>query len=194
MTRALVVYGTQHGHGRKVAHVIGDELQRAGVQADVAQASKHVPPPGNYDGIVVVAAVHARGYQHNVRRWVRAHAATLARKPNAFVSICLGVLQHDAAVDRDLTEIRDRFYAATGWQPGLVKVVAGALPYTRYSPLTRWAMKRIVEKAHGDIDTTRDYEYTDWHDLRRFARDFAGALNASQLLAFPHDGPARNVA
>jgi menaquinone-dependent protoporphyrinogen oxidase len=34
-------------------------------------------------------------------------------------------------------------------------------------------MKRIVAKAGGDTDTTRDYEYTDWEDLRRFAQDFA---------------------
>lgn len=194
MTRALVVYGTTHGHGQKVAHMIGDELQRAGLQADVSRASKHVPAPENYDGIIVVAAVHARGYQRNVRRWVRTHAGTLGRKPTAFVSICLGVLQHDAAVDRDLTAIRDRFFAATGWQPGLVKVVAGALPYTRYNPLTRWAMKRIVTKAHGDTDTSRDYEYTDWNDVRRFARDFAGALKASQLLAFPEEASGRHVA
>jgi menaquinone-dependent protoporphyrinogen oxidase len=75
-----------------------------------------------------------------------------------------------------------------------VKVVAGALPYTRYNRLTRWAMKRIVTKAHGDTDTSRDYEYTDWNDVRQFARDFAGALNASRLLAFPDEGSGRNVA
>jgi menaquinone-dependent protoporphyrinogen oxidase len=194
MTRALVVYGTKYGHAQRVAHAIGDQLQRAGLQADVAQASAHVPPPDGYDGVIVVAAVHVRGYQRRLRRWVRTHAETLGRKPTGFVSICLGVLQHDAAVDRDLTVIRERFFAATGWQPGVVRVVAGALPYTRYDPLTRWAMKRIVMKAHGDIDTSRDYDYTDWNDVRRFADQFAGTLKASQLLAFPGTGSGRHAA
>ena len=54
-----------------------------------------------------------------------------------------------------------------------VAVVAGALPYTRYSPLTRWMMRRIVAKAKGDTDTSRDYEYTDWEAVRRFAGEFA---------------------
>ena len=52
-------------------------------------------------------------------------------------------------------------------------MVAGALPYTKYGWLKRMMMKRIVAKAGGDTDTTRDYEYTDWIDLRNFARDFA---------------------
>jgi menaquinone-dependent protoporphyrinogen oxidase len=33
-------------------------------------------------------------------------------------------------------------------------------------------MVRIVRKAGGDTDTSRDYEYTDWEELRGFARDF----------------------
>jgi menaquinone-dependent protoporphyrinogen oxidase len=94
-------------------------------------------------------------------------------KPSAFVSVCLGVLQHDPTVDRALSGTRHAFYAATGWHPTLVAVVAGALPYTRYSPLTRWMMRRIVAKAKGDTDTSRDYEYTDWDALRRFASAFA---------------------
>jgi len=83
--------------------------------------------------------------------------------------VCLGVLQHDPGVDRELKAIIDRFLAATGWQPDVVKIVAGALPYTRYNWFTRVAMKRIVRKAGGDTDTSRDYEYTDWDDVRRFA-------------------------
>ena len=185
MTRALVVFGTKHGHAHKVAHVIGEQLRSAGLQADVAEASRYVPAAGEYDGIIVVAAVHAGGYQCGVKRWVGRHVATLRRKPTAFVSICLGVLQHDPAVDRELTAMRARFYALTGWQPGVVEVVAGALPYTRYDWLTRWVMKRIVTKAHGDIDTSRDYEYTDWEDVRRFATEFADALETSRLLAVP---------
>ena len=36
----------------------------------------------------------------------------------------------------------------------------------------RWVMKRIIRKAGGDTDTSRDYEYTGWADLRTLAEDF----------------------
>jgi hypothetical protein len=42
-------------------------------------------------------------------------------------------------------------------------------------------MKRIVRKAGGDIDTRRDYEYTDWNDLRMFAEQFAQRVSVPAL-------------
>lgn len=53
------------------------------------------------------------------------------------------------------------------------KLVAGALLYTRYNWIERWVMRRIVRKAGGDTDTSRDYEYTNWAELRAFVEQFA---------------------
>ena len=37
-------------------------------------------------------------------------------------------------------------------------------------------MRRIVAKAGGDTDTSRDYEYTDWEALRTFCEQFAKSI------------------
>jgi menaquinone-dependent protoporphyrinogen oxidase len=116
--------------------------------------------------------VVAGNYQRGVRRWVRAHAAALRTRPSAFVSVCLGVLEQKPAVDTELARLRQRFFDTSGWQPAETKVVAGALPYSKYNWLVRRAMVNIVRKANGDVDTSRDYEYTDWNDLRAFVRHF----------------------
>jgi menaquinone-dependent protoporphyrinogen oxidase len=34
-------------------------------------------------------------------------------------------------------------------------------------------MKMIVSFSGGETDSSRDYEYTDWSAVERFARDFA---------------------
>jgi menaquinone-dependent protoporphyrinogen oxidase len=107
-----------------------------------------------------------------VRRWVRAEADALNARPTAFVSVCLGVLQDNPQVQQEVAAIMTRFLTATGWRPAVTTTVAGALLYTRYNPFIRWVMKRIVRKAGGDTDTSRDYEYTDWAGLRTFAEDF----------------------
>ena len=172
MARILVVYGTTEGHTVKVVAAVSETLRRNGAEVDVRPASDDAPPPDGYDAVIVAASVHAGRYQRAVRRWARTHAAALSRKPAAFVSVCLGVLQHDAKAQHDLQTIVDQFVATTGWQPRVVKFVAGALPYTKYGWLQRLVMKRIVAKAGGDTDTRRDYEYTDWNDVRRFADDF----------------------
>jgi menaquinone-dependent protoporphyrinogen oxidase len=109
---------------------------------------------------------------------VRAHADVLNQKPSAFVSVSLAVLQPEAKVQQELSAIVDRFLKKTGWRPSTTKHVAGALAYSQYNWLTRRAMVRIARKAGGGTDTNRDYEYTDWADVRAFAGAFARSLPA----------------
>jgi menaquinone-dependent protoporphyrinogen oxidase len=58
---------------------------------------------------------------------------------------------------------------------------AGALKYTRYSWLKRMLMKHIAEKEGGDVDTSRDFEYTDWEQVTRFAERFFAALDGAPV-------------
>jgi menaquinone-dependent protoporphyrinogen oxidase len=176
MSRVLVLYGTTEGQTAKVARFLGDTLTSDGVSADVIDARTAWPSPDGYDGVIVAASVHAGGYQRAVRRWARAHAHQLNQKPNAFVSVCLAVLQHEQKVKQELATIVDRFLLSTGWRPATTKHVAGALRYSQYNWFIRRAMVRIVRKAGGDVDTSRDYEYTDWADLREFAKEFVRTL------------------
>jgi menaquinone-dependent protoporphyrinogen oxidase len=122
--------------------------------------------------VIVAASVHVGGFQRAVIRWARSHAQSLRDKPTAFLAVCLGVLQKDLAVQRELVAVVNRFEARTGWKASRVKLVAGALKYTRYGWLKRMLMRRIAGKAGGDTDVSRDYEYTDWTDLREFAEAF----------------------
>jgi len=173
MTRILVLYGTTDGQTARIAETVADAMRTQGAEVDLADAATRNPAPDEYGAVVVAASVHAGGYQRPVQRWVQGHAAALRNRATAFVSVCLGVLQHDPVVDRELRTITNQFLTTTGWQPSVIKVVAGALPYTKYNWVKRWMMRRIVRKAGGDTDTSRDYEYTDWDDVRRFGRDFA---------------------
>jgi menaquinone-dependent protoporphyrinogen oxidase len=107
--------------------------------------------PDGYDGVVVAAPVRGGRYQKSVRRWVRAHAGALNGTTTTFVSVCLGVLQRDPAVNRTLKTIMNGFLAETGWKPSVTKVVAGALPYTRYNWFIRRVMKRIAAKPAATL-------------------------------------------
>lgn len=180
MPRVLILYGTSEGHTRAIAHALAEPLSSAGIGVDVIKAGTLEPILREYDAIIVAASVHAGRYQKTVEQWVRAHAREFAAKPTAFVSVSLAVLQQgDARVMADLDAIVKRFLEATNWQPVAVKHVAGALLYTRYNIFKRWIMKRIAAKAGGETDTSKDYDYTDWADLRRFAQEFRRRLNAA---------------
>lgn len=178
MPRILVLYGTTDGHTAKVARFIGAELEQAGAAVDVVEAGTGPldPYPDNYAGVVVAASVHLSSYRRAVRRWVHLHAEALNLKPTAFVSICLAVLERRPEVDGELHRIMETFFIETEWRPRLTHVVAGAVPFRRYGWLKRLVMRRIVRKAGVEADTSRNHEYTDWDDLRVFARKFLNTL------------------
>ena len=178
MPRILVLYGTSGGHTAKVARVIGARLLVDGLDADIFEAGTADPKPVHYDGIIVAASVRAGGYQKSVRNWVRKHAADIGARPTAFVSVCLSIRSIHPKEREQASAIPRRFFESVGWHPQVVKIVAGALPYTKYNFLIRWIMKRIVQQAGGDTDTSRDYEYTDWRDLREFAGAFGRSVTA----------------
>ncbi len=182
MSRVLILYGTTDGHTRKIAEALGETLREEGCALDVIDA-KRAPSnlgPESYDGVIVAASIHIRTYQRAVKRWVLRHAEALNRRPSAFVSVCLGILEHRPEAQQQVQEITQRFLQRSGWRPVATRTVAGALPYTRYSWLKKWVIRRIVAKTGGDTDTTRDFEYTDWDDVRAFARELASHLSRSE--------------
>lgn len=174
MQAILIAYGTTDGHTGRIAAFLGSVLQTRGAQIDIIRVGVDGadPSPERYDAVVVAGSLQAGGYQRALRRWVRRHADALNTLPTAMISVCLGILQKDPKVWADLDARVNRFLKETGWQPSVVKIVAGALLYTRYGWLKRWIMRRITRNAGVETDPSRDYVYTDWDDLRLFAVGF----------------------
>jgi menaquinone-dependent protoporphyrinogen oxidase len=149
MPRILVLYGTTDGHTAKIAHAVADTLGTEGctvVLADAAKPGRRVTPE-YYDAVIVAASVHMGRFQRSVRRWVTAHATVLNAIPTAFLPVCLAILQVSPLAHMDLEGMVRRFLEATNWHPARRQFVAGATPYTRYSFIKRWVIRRIVAKG-----------------------------------------------
>ena len=174
MSRILVLYGTTNGHTRKIAEFLRETFQTEGCRVDVVDSADatFAVMPDEYEGVVVAASIHIGDYQRPVERWVRQHAAALNARPSAFLSVCLAVVEQRPEARADAERIMRQFLERCGWRPAENRLVAGAVLFTKYKWITRFAMKRIVMQAGGETDTSRDYEYTDWDELRAFARDF----------------------
>ncbi len=107
MSRILIVYGTTDGHTRKIAEALGETFRQEECRADVIDASETGPHvrPADYDGVVVAASVHLGHYQRAVERWVRSHGEALNRRPSAFVSVCLAILEKRREARQEVQKI-----------------------------------------------------------------------------------------
>ena len=138
------------------------------------------PPAGlaleDYDGVVVAASVLYGRHQRYIERFVRARVARLNAMPSAFVSVCGAMANPVPDAERVARVYRERLLAAAGWRPTIERSFAGGVPYTRYRPWVRWMMKMISRRTGRPTDTSRDYDFTDWPAVARFAQQFAGLL------------------
>lgn len=171
--RVLVVSFSHDGQTTKIARRIAETLRDCGLDATLAdggsaQVGREI---GKHDAVVIGAAVRFGHHLPDAEALVRQNLARLSTRPTAFYSVSLSAAG-DQKQHEDADRLVDEFLARTHWKPRQVAVFAGALRYREYNLFLRWVMRFIAAKAGGDTDTSRDYVYTDWGAVDRFARDF----------------------
>jgi menaquinone-dependent protoporphyrinogen oxidase len=174
---ALILYATRHGHTARIAGRVAQTLGRRGVWPDVWQLREAVEQPaGAYDGVILAAPVHDGRHDPAVAAYARRHAAELARRPNAFLSVSLSAAD-DAAESRAETERAiAAFLRESGWTPRFVLPVGGMLEYGDYDATARLALRLMARRYGHPADAWRDHDFTDWAELGRFAEAFAASL------------------
>jgi menaquinone-dependent protoporphyrinogen oxidase len=177
MARVLVLYATVEGHTARVADFLAQALRDLGHGADTCRVSGSDASvdPTAYDAVVAGASIHYGRHPRFLGALIRQHRAALAARPGAFFSVSLSA-GGPGAKPEAAARYLEAFLRQTGWRPQLTATIAGALPYSRFGAFKRLLMIAFVGLAGGDTDTGRDYEYTDWEAVRRFAEAFARPL------------------
>lgn len=177
MSRILIPFASVDGQTARIAERIGAVLARSGHAA----TPMPVDAPGlarsleEHDAVIVGGGIRYGHHPRYLEAAVREHFVAIATRPNAFFSVSLSAGGPGARPPVAARYV-EGFVKRTGWQPRRTASFAGALRYTKYNPFIRFMMRLIVGAAGGDTDTSRDYEYTDWQAVERFAAEFAAQL------------------
>lgn len=174
MASIYIPYGTTEGQTARIAEFIADVLRAHGHEAetaDIKDAGDTIP--SGCDAVMVGASVHMSKHEEYVKDFVQKNRETLDRLPSALFSVSLAA--HGDAENAE--SYVETFEQETGWRPSQVALFGGALLYTQYNFIKRLVMKRIAGgKGSLDTDTARDYVYTEWDGVTRFAEDFLARL------------------
>lgn len=175
MANIYIPYGTTEGQTAKIAEFIADVVHAHGHKAqaaDIKQAGNDIPDW--FDAVIVGASVHMGKHEDYVADFVQKNKATLDSLPCALFSVSMA-----AHGDTENAEgYVGKFEEETGWRPAQVGLFSGALLYTQYGFIKRLVMKKIAsDKGSLDTDTSRDYVYTEWDGVKRFAEDFLERLD-----------------
>ncbi len=175
-----LVYATREGQTRKVALRIAEVLSECGREVttvDAASRNELAALDVSAFGLLIFgASMHAGGLERELVRFVRKNRDSIEQHQRALFVVLLSAATRDPALrEPALTDARSKIAEQLDDTFTDLEFVAGALTYSKYPAPLRWLMRSIARSAGGDTDTSRDYEYTDWQQVERYARRLAGA-------------------
>ena len=64
-----------------------------------------------------------------------------------------------------------KFLRDTNWKPNKVEVFAGKVDYPNYNFINKNVIRFIMMMTKGPTDTKSSFEFTNWDNVEKFAKD-----------------------
>ncbi|WP_341502625.1 menaquinone-dependent protoporphyrinogen IX dehydrogenase [Gallaecimonas sp. GXIMD4217] len=174
MATFLLAYSSVDGQTRRIMNVLAEELVRADHQIRYVDIeSGELPLWQGIDQVVVGAAVRYGDHRPALYRFVERHQGELAKRPSAFFSVNLTARKPNRNTP-DNSRYMQKFREKSPWRPDRLAVFPGALQWDRYGLFDKTMIRFIMWLTKGPTDTGKDVDFTDWQQVRDFARTLAG--------------------
>jgi menaquinone-dependent protoporphyrinogen oxidase len=126
----------------------------------------------DFDAILVGGSINNRQHRPEVLEFVREHRDAITARPNGFFQVSMASAVKSEWGREGVQMFVDQLTEETGWEPDRIGRFAGAIKYPRYGRFLRLGFLAYSALSTGDTDTAREYEYTDWDEVERFAVEF----------------------
>jgi hypothetical protein len=160
--RVLVVYAGGYGRTRALAEALAVHLSRDRLTVEVADADEAVPPPADYDAVVIGSYVRRGRHPRSVIEYISRHGDALAAMPAFFFSV---------GENDDL----HREWRATGWLPNATAVFEA--PRDGRGPL-----RALASWLRSGEVSVEDARFADGPAVRDFALKIAENIPSPGLI------------
>lgn len=168
-----IIYATREGQTEKVAIQIAIHLRNAAASVQLSNAiaiSLADIDLAGFDLLVFGGSMHAGGLEKELVNFINCHQHAIEPKVRSFFLVLLSAATKDASLRATwLEDARTKMAQQLQVHFPEVEMIAGALKYSRYSLPLQWMMQRIAKQAGEGTDTSRDYEYTDWQQVKQYS-------------------------
>jgi len=172
MIHALVVYYSCGGHTARIARVITETLCEQGAQCDMMDMTEGMREGiawERYNLIIVGACVIYGGYNKVVWDFVERFKYELTSRPHSFFNVTV-VARTPCKATVEGNRYMQRFLEKSNWTPRDLKCIAGKVDYPHWKWYQSLAIRLIMDITHGPTDPTAIIDYTDWEDVKAYAK------------------------
>ncbi|MCF0252986.1 MAG: menaquinone-dependent protoporphyrinogen IX dehydrogenase [Duodenibacillus sp.] len=172
MKHVLMAYYSHAGHTSRIARTIMQTIIDEGHSCDMVEMMEAVREGVDWDkyDIVIVGTPIVYGvYNRVVWEFVSHFKQRLERTPSSFFNVTVVARNAEKATPEGNRYLQ-RFIARSPWKPRDLKCFAGKVDYPNWNWFEVKMIQLIMLITRGPTDPTRTIDYTDWDEVRNYAR------------------------
>ncbi|WP_299796585.1 menaquinone-dependent protoporphyrinogen IX dehydrogenase [uncultured Shewanella sp.] len=173
MSNTLIIYSTVDGQTKSICELVQGVSEDAGDSVTLASLEEaKLLNLANFDKILIGASIRYGKHRPELYQYINRHHAVLSAKRNAFFTVNV-VARKPEKNTPETNPYMKKFLELSLWKPQQLAVFAGKIDYPSYRFFDKTMIRLIMWITKGPTDTSGTYEFTDWEQVKEFAKAFS---------------------
>ncbi|WP_394148605.1 menaquinone-dependent protoporphyrinogen IX dehydrogenase [Shewanella atlantica] len=173
MSNTLIIYSTVDGQTKSICELVQGVSEDAGDSVTLASLDEaKLLNLADFDKILIGASIRYGKHRPELYQYINRHHAVLSAKRNAFFTVNV-VARKPEKNTPETNPYMKKFLELSLWKPQQLAVFAGKIDYPSYRFFDKTMIRLIMWITKGPTDTSGTYEFTDWEQVKEFAKAFS---------------------
>ena len=166
----LIIYSSTDGHTKKICETIKENLPSGNKFKLISLDEALYFNLENCEKIIIGASIRYGRHNKKVLDFIIKNKNILDLKKTAFFSVNVVARKEEKSTPETNPYVLN-FLKKTNWKPNKLSVFAGKVDYPNYNFINKIVIRFIMMITKGPTDINNSYEFTDWENVRKFAKE-----------------------
>ena len=166
----LIIYSSTDGHTKMICEKIKSISKNRNSIKIVSLSEARDLNLQIYEHIIIGASIRYGKHNKNLYKFISSNKEILEKKRSAFFSVNV-VARKSEKNTPETNPYMQKFLKISSWKPDKLGVFAGKVDYPKYNFIDKLLIQLIMFITKGPTDTSKSYEFTDWHKVEDFSKE-----------------------
>ena len=170
MLESLIIYSSTDGHTKTICLEILNSLKSTDLVEIISLEKVETFDLNKYEKIIIGASIRYGRHNKKVLDFIIKNKNILDLKKTAFFSVNVVARKEEKSTPETNPYVLN-FLKKTNWKPNKLSVFAGKVDYPNYNFINKIVIRFIMMITKGPTDINNSYEFTNWENVRKFAKE-----------------------
>ena len=166
----LIIYSSTDGQTKKICETIKENLPSGDKFKLISLDEALYFNLEKCEKIIIGASIRYGRHNKKVLDFIIKNKNILDLKKTAFFSVNVVARKEEKSTPETNPYVLN-FLKKTNWKPDKLSVFAGKVDYPNYNFFNKIVIRFIMMITKGPTDINNSYEFTNWENVRKFAKE-----------------------